>query len=354
MIGIIYAGQAELSPFVKKYTDVMDKKNIPYDIVHWNRSGVKMPDDDKNITFSEQVERYGSLVGKVVPLIKFRRFAKRIINQKKYDRLVVLTTQTAVLLPDLILGKYKNRYFFDYRDTSYEYLKLYKRLVDSVIKKSYATAISSPGFSEYLTDEKELIVAHNFRFDCYVGRALKCKKSTNGKIVMGYIGYLREYEYLKKLADKFGRDDRFVFNIHGSGDCVDELRDYSEKYENVNVFGAYNECDKADIVNSFDMICYNYPKSFVNYPAVANKFYDGLIQKKPMFANLDTYSGKLVGDNGLGISLAENEENITDKIYSYYKSFDEEMFSNSCEAVLDKVIKDDEYYTKKIEEFIMY
>ena len=81
MIGIIYAGQIELSPFVKKYIEIMNRENIPYEIVHWNRSGIKMPDDDKNFTLYQKVERYGRISGKILPFISFRRFAKKIIKE---------------------------------------------------------------------------------------------------------------------------------------------------------------------------------------------------------------------------------------------------------------------------------
>ena len=85
MIGVIYAGQVELSPFVKRYTSVMDGENIPYEIIHWNRSGEKMPDDDKRHTYFAHVERYGRLIGKAAPFWGFRKFALGIIKEKKYD-----------------------------------------------------------------------------------------------------------------------------------------------------------------------------------------------------------------------------------------------------------------------------
>lgn len=352
MIGIIYIGQIELSPFVKKYTAVMQSENVPYEIIHWNRSGTPMPDDETNHTFSEQLDRYGSLIGKILPFFRFRKFALNLIKEKKYEKLIILTTQTAVMLPDILRGRYKGKYFFDYRDTSYEYKRFYKHAVDSVILNSRFTCISSPGFREYLTNKKELIVAHNFQYDYYNNRALKCTKSRSDKITVGYIGYLREYEYLAKFADMFGADSRFEFHIHGSGDSEDKLRSHAVKYDNVRVFGAYDEADKMDIVDSFDIICYNYPCNFVNYPAVANKFYDGIIRKKPMFGNSDTFSGKLINKHGLGISLKENEENITDKLFRYYNSFDEAEFDLRCEDLLKQIIEEDKYYTDKIREFV--
>ena len=77
---------------------------------------------------------------------------------------------------------------------------------------------------------------------------LKCEKRCSGKIIIGYIGYLREYDYLIELTEKFGADSRFEFHVHGSGDCVDRLSDYSKGFKNIKVFGAYDERDKMRCV----------------------------------------------------------------------------------------------------------
>ncbi|MBO4343401.1 MAG: hypothetical protein J5844_01965, partial [Clostridia bacterium] len=248
--------------------------------------------------------------------------------------------------------RYKNRYIFDYRDASYEYVKFYGALVRMLVKNSFFTCISSPKFSDVIKSNKELIMAHNFSGENYKNRALFCEKNKSGKIKIGYVGYLREYGYLARLADVFGKDGRFVFEIHGSGDCVKTLRDYCEKYANVGVFGAYDEKDKMKIVDSFDMICYNYPKNYVNYPALANKFYDGLMRKKPMFANAETFSGELIEREKLGISLFEDAKDAPDEIFNYYTAFDEKEFCENCEKFLEKVIKDDEIYVEAIKKFI--
>ena len=352
MIGIIMVGEIQLAPFSKKYISVLRERKIPYEIIHWNRYGTQYDDDKNYRTYYERVKRYTSLFSKVSPYINFRRFVKKAVKEQKYDKLIVLTTQTAVILYD-VLKKYKNKYFFDYRDTSYEYIKIYRHFINRIIENSFATCISSPGFKKYLTDKKELTVAHNFQDKYYEGRKLTCApRREDGKVILGYIGYLREFEYLKKLTDIFGSDTRFSFELHGGGDCEEELREYAAKYKNVLVCGEYKEEDKMDIVNSFDMICYNYPKSFVNYPAIANKFYDGMICKKPMFGNSRTFSGELIEKYGLGISLDEEDTDIANKVYDYYEKFDREEFQNKCEEFLSGVLEDDKKYIERINEFL--
>ena len=354
MVGIIIAVPVALSPFTKKYIEALEKKSIPYEIIEWNRYGAYSEKSEKYHTYFVPTGRYSGLASKILPFLKFRKFAKKIIKEKKYDKLIVLTTQTAFIIFDVLLKrKYKNKYFFDYRDTSYEYIGLYRRFVNKVILNSYATCVSSYGFKKYLTDKKELITAHNFQKQYYGSRITHyAGKTDNEKLIIGYIGYLREYEYIQKFIDAFGNDKRFEFHIHGSGDFEQKLKEYAGKYDNVIVFGGYKEAEKMDIVDTFDMICYNYPRSFVNYPAMANKFYDGMIRKKPMFGNSDTFSGELIEKYGLGISLPEGDNEITDKIYDYFLSFDKEKFEKSCEDFLLKVLREDEIYTEKINDFL--
>lgn len=348
MIGIICAGQIELSPFVKKYTSVFDDIGVKYEIIHWDRSGAPRNDFEGMHTYSVPLDRYENKLKKAMPFVGFSKFAKRIVKEKGYEKLVILTTQTAILLADLLLGKYKNKYFFDYRDTSYEYIKPYAMLVNKIADRSLGVAISSPGFAEYIKTKQKVSISHNFSDENYKNRETKCKKRTDGKIVMGYIGVLRELEYLKKLICVFGADSRFEFYIYGGGDDLEKLKEYSESFSNVYVMGAYKEPEKSGIVSSFDMICYNYPMSFVNYPAVANKFYDGLIMKKPMFANSRTFSGKLVSENGLGISIDEDDNAVAEKIYEYYTGFDADEFCENCERFLETVMRDEENYIAEV------
>ncbi len=352
MTGIICVGQIELSPFAKKYISVLESKNEKYHIIHWDRSGDVRNDSDFVYTYTETLDRYAPKIKKLMPFIRFSRFVKRLVKENKYDRLIVLTTQTALLMLGTLL-KYKNRYFFDYRDTSYEYIKPYGFLINKIADCSLGMCVSSPGFREYIKTNKEMVISHNFQDSCYKSRKLRCNKKIDSRIIMGYIGVLREFEYLKKLICVFGNDSRFEFRIHGGGDDVDKLREFSKSFDNVLVAGAYKEEEKTDILDSFDMICYNYPYSFVNYPALANKFYDGMIMKKPMFANIRTFSGQLIAKNGLGISLDQDDEETADKIYKYYQSFDAEKFEYNCENFLVSVMEDEKNYIKEIENIIV-
>ena len=106
MVGLIYVGWIERSPFVKRYTDILDSENIQYEIINWNRYREDSIFEGNIYTYGEKVNHFSKLASKIKPMLNFRKYVKGIIGQKQYDKLVILTTQTAILFPDLI-SKYK-------------------------------------------------------------------------------------------------------------------------------------------------------------------------------------------------------------------------------------------------------
>lgn len=285
---------------------------------------------------------------KIVDFYKFSKYVRDIIKQKQYDKLVILTTMSAMILLPELLSKYKKRYIFDYRDASYEYRKVFKGILSRIIDNSYFTCISSRGFLKILPKGYNYVLVHNISdYETNEKKELVDKE----RYTIGFIGGLRESEYMKKLIDIFGNDPRFDFVVHGGGENYQELDHYFKKYDNVLFTGFYNEKDKRKLYESVDIICYNYTESFNNNVALANKFYDALIERKPLLGNIKTYSGKLIQNNNLGISLELSDPRYKEKLYNYIKHFDYELFNEKCDIILNQVKLDNKLYVEKIEEF---
>lgn len=153
MVGIILYGPFELAPYAKAYMQMLDGMDIKYDLIGWRRGdAAEYEGENVYIYCGKTAKRFSTPIHKLLPTVKYRRFVKRLIRKKKYDMLIILTTQTAMILPDVLLGRYSGRYIFDYRDKSYEYIKLYRALVNAFARHSKETAVSSPWFAENLTD----------------------------------------------------------------------------------------------------------------------------------------------------------------------------------------------------------
>ena len=100
-------------------------------------------------------------------------------------------------------------------------------------------------------------------------------------------------------------------------------------------------------------MCYNYPYSYVNDGAVANKYYDALIMKKPMFVNPKTLLGAFIERENLGAGVDEESLDISGKIYDWYKNFDACEFSKKCDFYMDRYIAEDKLFREKIKETLV-
>lgn len=355
MVGIILYGPFELAPYSKKYMRILDDAGIRYDLIGWRREEqIRYTGSNVYMYEGKTAKRYSSPIRKIMPSVGFARYVKKIVNEKKYDMLIVLTTQTAIVLADLLLGKYRGRFIFDYRDKSYEYIKPYSMLVNAIVGASSETAISSPWFAEVLTDKKKYIKSHNLQTEYLSYRKECCTKKAAGEaLVAGYVGALRELEYHKRLIDAFGADKRFVLHTYGCGDDYEALAAYSARYDNTFVHGRYEEKDKYKIIGQFDIMCYNYPYSYVNDGAVANKYYDSLIMKKPMFVNAQTRLGSFIVENGLGVAVPDSCIGMTDMIYDWYESMDAKRFSDTCDKYLDEYIEENKTFERLTAEAVL-
>lgn len=349
-IGIVFCGDMNMCPYAAKYIDACKKKSIKYDVILWNRSGDNQQYPENYKVFKEKSELYVSKWKKIGAFWRFRKFLKRTIEYEKYDKLIMLTTLPAILCYGLLNREYSGKYIFDFRDLSFERIKIYLHMVRKVCDNSYFTCISSPGFKEILGD-KEFVIAHNFRYSDIEKKNDKADVPTE-RINLLHIGITRGEEYNNRLVDIFGNDSRFNVYIVGSGNDTPTFAEYAKPYSNIFVTGTYNNFDKERYIKEANMLLYYYPCDFNCNRALANKYYDGIIFKKPLLGNIDTYSGKRLMERGIGISLRLEDRDFSDNVYSYMKNFEYEDFNKRAENELAIVLEEDKYYLKKIDDFL--
>lgn len=352
MTGIILYGSFELAPYSKKYMNILKRSGEKYDLIGWHREEIPQYTGDNVYMYDgAAAKRYSSPIQKIKPALGFREYVKGILKKKNYDRLIILTTQTALMLGDVLLGRYKNKYIFDYRDRSYEYIMPYRAFVNSIIKNSIETVISSPWFADILTDKKQYILAHNMpdEYNEFYKKTF-IKKNSDERLSVGYVGALRAYDYHKQLIDMFANDSRFEFHTYGCGDDTKRLAEYAARFDNTYVHGAYKESDKYKIIDTFDIMSYNYPYNFVNVGLVANRYYDSLIMKKPMFVNPKSEHGKKLIEMNMAVGTDQDADLTVcaDKIYNWYNALDAEEFSTKCDLCLERYVRENKAFEDKI------
>ena len=149
-------------PYVKDYEKLLSDNQIEYDFIFWNRSRNENPSysNDNAYYFNWQTKK--SKLSKIIPFFLWSRFARSVIKRNRYDFLIVCTTIPAILLTDLLIRNYHEKFLLDIRDFTYENFKLYRLLEKKLITAANLTVISSKGFLQWLPEEESAyVLTHN-------------------------------------------------------------------------------------------------------------------------------------------------------------------------------------------------
>lgn len=355
MVGIIFIGDLYVCPYLNIYTQQLDKHNVEYDVLFWNRSNEALTLPQNYLFCNVASKEDQPAVTKLIDFAKFRIWLKKQLKKAKYEKLIVLSTLSGIILYDVLKG-YKQKYLFDIRDYSYEFINLFYKIEQTIIENSYATSISSPGFKNFLPG-KEYITAHNIQRN---ELQLNCKpfqKKNKGEALnLVWNGTMRYFNHQKSIIKQLANDPRFVLYFHGAGPELDQYKSFCAEIGANNVFftGRYNNADKAGLLSNADLINNSYwieKESEIKF-AISNRFYDGLIYRIPQLVEENTYKADICSKYGVGIGLHTKTENFADKLYNWYFSINEDLFNDNCSKLLATVRADNEKFEKSINMFI--
>lgn len=351
MIGVICFNNLRYSQFLYKYTFILDQQDIAYEVLFWNRDGENNEVPSNWIYYNETINTFSPFYKKIFKFINYVSFLKKKIKEKKYEKLIILTTQSAIPLFPLLIFKYANRYIFDYRDITFERFFFYKLMVKKIVKKSFCTMISSDGFKQILGDYTNVITIHNTRNFKQVERNLvRCRKLP---IKVVYWGMVRQLEFNYHLCDLFEKDNRFELVYHGAG-FHKELVDYCKKnnYYRISISGAYTLDEVNDFVQSTDIILNAYANDAKQTLAITVKFYDSISFKVPMIVTSKSHMADLVSAQKLGFIVDWNDDKCLDKLYSDIISFDWTSYFKNVVDVAKDVQGDDAMFKMRVLDFL--
>lgn len=358
MIAIVGFGNLNIMQYLYKYTAILDKHNVNYDVIYWNRSGAKEPIDfcGNPISYNVTMNTYQPFYKKIFGFIKYSLFLRKQIKSNKYDKLIVLTTQTAIPLYDILTRKYKDKFIYDYRDITKEkrlgfYAKMVRRLIDS----SAYTMISSKGFLPEIgvEDCAKIVTAHNTR-EPIENSGYEVNLSQNDPIRVVFWGMVRQVEHNKKICDALGNDPRFTLTYHGEG-FYKELDDYcqSHGYSNISFTGRYELQDLLNFIETTDILHCLYENDTTQKNAMPVKPYDAIRYRLPMVVSKGSYLERFF-ENCSGAFSADIEDLhlVPDKLYEWYRTLEAESVERDFSAVQKKINNDDSLFGDELIKFI--
>lgn len=278
------------------------------------------------------------------------------MKEKKFDKLILLSTLSAIILYPLLMSTFKNKYIFDYRDLSYEHVPFFKHFLESIVKNSSFTCISSIGFERHLPVNIDYVLAHNFTYsEIDQSKNIEIiKKELGSPLVVSYFGFIRGFDNITKIIDKFSQDTRFILNYHGSGTDYEAVAKYvkDKRYSNVYCTGFYDANSKKVLMKETDIINNYYALNRNIECATSNKLYDGLIYKKPQFVSKGSFDEKNIEKYGVGCALDLDHPEFLNDLFQYYHSLDEIDFTSNAIKALKTILEDDKKYLYKIAQFL--
>ncbi len=358
MIGILGFNDLHLMQFLYKYTNVLDDKGIEYEVVYWDRS-------ERNevvgfmgnpVAFEYPMNTYLPFWKKIKGFLKYSHFMRKQIKSKKYTQLIVLTTQTAIPLYDLLIKKYSGRYIYDYRDiTKEKKCSFYKRIVQKIIKHSYRTAISSKGFlPEIGVDETDnIVMAHNTQYACEKSEyCASIRKQEPIRIV--YWGMVRQLEFNKRVCNAFGNDMRFELLYHGDG-YYKELRDYcnAKGYTNISFTGRYSTSTIPGFVRKTDILNCLYENDEIQKCAMPVKAYDAIHYRLPVLITKGSYLNSFFDSIRCAWPIdIDNDDDIGERVYSWYRELSICEIDSGYQETEAMIYRDDVEFEHMVEGFV--
>ncbi len=357
MIAIIGFSDLHVMQFLYKYTSILDDVGVEYDVIYWNRSGVEFDNSFKGnyIAYQKEMNTYKPFHKKILSFFGYRNMVKKVLKSNKYDKVIVLTSQTAVALYDILTSKYKGKYIYDYRDITKELsFPLYKKVIIKLFNNAEYVMISSMGFLDKLKikPSDKFIMAHNTRDD--FAKIYKCKdKQSYDKIRIVYWGMVRQVKYIKNICDIFANDDRFELVFHGEG-YIQELINYctDRGYNNIKFTGKYLLNQIPSFIKTTDILNCIYENDEKTKPTLAVKFYDAIKYELPMLVNKNSYLDKYTEDVPSVMSIDIFSEDVKDSIYNWYKEIEHKKIHEDYAVLRDRIINDDLVFKNTLLKFI--
>lgn len=323
-------------PYIHFYEDYLKKHHHDYDIVLWNRSRqqVNIPN-----TYVFTGKDHPSKLGKIAPFLKWRSFVLALLRKQKYDRLIILTTMPAVLLADLLLGEYRNRFWFDIRDFTYENISFYKKLVGKLIHAATAVSISSPAFRTFLPESDKIYLTHNIsNQDAALSH---CSLDQHAKpICIGYVGGIQFEHQNQQLLLQFANNPDFRLKYAGKSHLGCDLESFCKKnsIQNAAFHPAFTNDQKPAIYQDIHLInCVYGNHNQVVRLLLPNRLYDCVLFKKPIIVSKGTYLEKVVSQYQLGLAVDVENDNVVQSVTAYLENFDKTAFEAGCAHFLEKV-----------------
>lgn len=342
------------APFFNKYVEILASNKYEFDLIYWNRAGIKEETHAKcSYSFNMKDKVNSGNFFKIYKYIKFSLFTKKILRENKYDRVLILGSYAGIMaqLALFMSNNYNNRYWLDIRDYTFENVEIYSKMMKVAIENSFATAVSSPGYKKFLP-EWNYIQTHNVDFK-NIQKIKSLEKVEHKKIRISFIGLVRYYDQNIKLLEAFKNSKEVILQYFGMNS--DYLQEYCKlnNITNVEFHGRFEPSETPFFYSRTDVINNIYGNTGIELTtALSNKLYYAAGSNIPILVSQGTMMSDISTEFGFGYTVDLDDEKLAENIINWYKNLDIEQLNRGCENFMNQVVKDEKNFEKKLLDFL--
>lgn len=343
---LILSDNVFLTPYLSFYINLLNRNNVQYCVLYWDKSGTELINDSRYIRFN--YNKKGKLY-RAYGYLKFRNKILSVIDNESFSLIIPMHGQVFALIVDKLVNNFRHRYIFDVRDYSYERFFIFRSCQKVLCHNSMINIISSPGYKKFLPRGKYWM-CHNIPPSLCEGfKQLYSKNSI--PIQISYIGSIRFMEQNKKIILFFLNDPRFHLNFIGLNAL--KLKDFCIKNnaKNVSLIDAFPSTKTLTYFQAADMIMnlYGNHVPLLDF-ALSNKLYYSAYLYKPILVCNDTYMEFICKKYHLGFSLSLVNPGEKDHLYQYYRTLDRSQYIRYCDNFFHNALNDNSDLNKKLDE----
>lgn len=348
---IICPDEKNYMPYIAKYTTFFDENAVEYDVLYRYHEAAPEGVAANEFCFFEvgKEEAFDSFFTS----FRYKKFILAILQEKNYDRIIVISTELALLLKKQLHTYYEHRYLFDYRGYTFEKFLPYKKAVDKLIEDSLFSTVSSHGFLDFISGNKKIILNHSILGE----KSSEPPQDIKDKAVLniGYIGKVRCDDENCILLSKLKNEFRYQLWYMGKPVTENRLDSFctANGITNASFVGKFMNAHKKELYKNMDIINAVFsddtPSDSHMLPA---RLYDACLLKKPIIASKNTFLGEIVEQYNIGLAIDIEHDDILMLLNEYVESFDIEEFNAGCEEFLADVKIDEDSFASAMRQFI--
>lgn len=357
MIGIVCFWDRAATPYLAKYEKMLQEQNLKYEVIFWKRMSESEIITVEHNYISINLACTGSKLQKIGSFLKWRTVAKKLIRDRNYDQLIVLSTIPAVLLYSTLIGKYREKYIFDIRDYTLEKNPFFKAVVMALVRSSCLTPISSKGYLRWLGESDKIMVNHNITIE---NQMLETCDYRGKKVYnIGFVGNVRLDAQTRALLLSLKDCKYFEQYFYGRivpGCDIEELKQ-TNNIRNLYLPGPFTVEDKPQIYENIDIINCVYANAaeerklpLGDSTPLPNRLYDAITFYRPMVASRGTYLAELIQEYHIGCCINGFEQSAPEEILQYLLSFDRDSFVDGCNRLRQTVMEEEAAFRKCCQE----